>query len=165
MTGRRQRFSRLRADTHVAVDTLGAQLSISLRVRMQRKCVRPPAGVRDPRSALFQEHPLRLPPINQHIRLCQELRDLLKGKPSVFLEMTPGFIAYRAAIKHLQGRLLSPLLSSLLPSLPPLSPLPHQSDSLEVLFTSPSAEGRARIRWTLLCTNVSNLPDGAQLYL
>lgn len=48
-------------------------------------------------------------PINQHICLCQELRDLLKGKHSVFLEMTLCFIAYCAAIKHLLGRQLSHL--------------------------------------------------------
>lgn len=71
--------------------------------------MRPPAAPRDSQPALFKDHPLRIKPINQHICLCQELRDLLKGKRSVFLEMTLCFIASCAAIKHLLARQLSHL--------------------------------------------------------
>lgn len=92
--------------------------------------MRPPAAPRDSQPALFKDHPLRIKPINQHICLCQELRDLLKGKRSVFLEMTLCFIASCAAIKHLLARQLSHLFFF------SCSRLPHRSDCLKVLFTN-----------------------------
>lgn len=65
----------------------------------------------------------------------------------MFLETTLCFIAYCAAIKHLQGRLLSHLP-------PPRSPLPHQSDCLKVLFTNLCLLREERESETLLRTNV-----------
>lgn len=114
-----------------------------------------------PWLALFKDPPWRIVPIIQRIRLCRELRDLVKGKRSVFLEMTRCFIAYCAAIKHLLGRQLShPLLFF-------CSALPHRSDRLEVLFTNLCARPGQSMNQKQPCADIVAVPrtvDALQLY-
>lgn len=97
-------------------------------------------------------------PINQHICLCQELRDLLKGKHGLLLEMTLCFIAYCAAIKHLLGRQLSHLFFS-------CASLPHRSDCLKVLFTNLCLPREEHESETVLCRNlqIPRMADSLQL--
>lgn len=93
-------------------------------------------------------------PINQHICLCQELRDLLKGKHSVSLEMT---LLYCLLCSHKTFA-----REAVEPSFFSCSPLPSRSDCLKVLFTNLCLPRQEHESETVLCRNLQNPQDGRQ---
>lgn len=109
-------------------------ISQSAGVQFEMKQLQTTNSIATPRTlSLMYLPPLRVLSINQHTLQCHKVRDLQKEEHTMFLETSPDFMAYCAAIKHFlvrqwiyQACLLFFFFFS----------LPQRSNSLKVLFTN-----------------------------